>query len=32
MAIQFRLENGKIAEVWESPDDIDAYVEFWRNS
>jgi ketosteroid isomerase-like protein len=31
MVIQFRLDNGKIAEVWESPDDIDAYVDFWRN-
>jgi uncharacterized protein len=31
MVIQFRFDNGKIAEVWESPDDIDAYVEFWRN-
>ena len=29
--IQFRFENGKIAEVWESPEDFDAYVEFWRN-
>jgi uncharacterized protein len=31
MVIQFRFHNGKIAEVWESPDDIDAFIEFWRD-
>jgi ketosteroid isomerase-like protein len=32
VVIQFRLDNGKIAEVWESPDDIDAYLDFWSKS
>ena len=26
------IDNGKIAEVWESPDDIDAYLDFWSKS
>jgi uncharacterized protein len=31
MVIQFKLENGKIVEVWESPDDIDAFSSFWSD-
>jgi uncharacterized protein len=30
MAIQFRLVEGKIVEVWESVDDMEAFYEFWR--
>jgi ketosteroid isomerase-like protein len=30
MAIQFRLVENKIVEVWESVDDMDAFYEFWR--
>ena len=30
MVIQFQFEDGKIVEVWESPDDIDAFTDFWR--
>jgi len=29
MAIQFRISDGQIVEVWESPDDIDAFYDFW---
>jgi hypothetical protein len=29
MMIHFRLDEGKLAEVWECPDDIDAFVRFW---
>ena len=30
MVIQFHFEDGKIVEVWESPDDIDTFTDFWR--
>jgi hypothetical protein len=30
MVIQFQFEDRKIVEVWESPDDIDAFTDFWR--
>ena len=30
MVIQFQFEDGKIVEVWESPDDIDAFTDFWQ--
>lgn len=30
MVIQFKIDDGKIVEVWESPDDIDAFTSFWR--
>jgi hypothetical protein len=30
MVIQFHFEDGKIVEVWESPDDIDAFTDFRR--
>ncbi|HEY6426553.1 MAG TPA: nuclear transport factor 2 family protein [Acidimicrobiales bacterium] len=30
MVIQFQIEDGKIVEVWESPDDIDAFTNFWQ--
>jgi uncharacterized protein len=30
MVIQFHVDDGKIVEVWESPDDIDAFTEFWQ--
>ncbi len=29
MVIQFKLVDGKMVEVWESPDDIDAFFNFW---
>jgi len=29
MVIQFKIDNGKIVEVWESPDDIDMFFSFW---
>ena len=31
MVIQFKLDEGKIVEVWESPDDIDVLLNFWRD-
>jgi uncharacterized protein len=30
MVIQFQFEERKIVEVWESPDDIDAFTNFWQ--
>jgi uncharacterized protein len=30
MVIQFRIDGGKIHEVWESPDDIEAFTQFWQ--
>ena len=30
MAIQFRILDHQVVEVWESPDDIDAFYGFWR--
>jgi hypothetical protein len=30
MVIQFEFDQGKIIEVWESPDDIDAFTDFWQ--
>jgi len=29
MAISMRIAGGKIVEVWEAPDDIDAFADFW---
>jgi ketosteroid isomerase-like protein len=29
MVIQFKLVDGKIVEVWESPDDVDEFFHFW---
>jgi len=31
MVIQFQLDHEEIVEVWESPDDIDAFFSFWRS-
>lgn len=31
MAISFKIVEGTIVEVWEAPDDIDAFVGFWRD-
>ena len=30
MAISFRIIDHTIVEVWEAPDDLDAFVRFWQ--
>lgn len=32
MAISMRIAGGKIVEVWEAPDDIDAFADFWAEN
>jgi len=32
MALSFRIIADTIVEVWEAPDDIDAFVHFWRDA
>jgi hypothetical protein len=29
MAISMRIAGGKIVEVWEAPDDMDAFTDSW---